>query len=405
MPKLVDPAQLRSRLARRQHEHPQRLADVESASKDLDRKARKLAALEATIADLERRLAAPRKLTLGTEDPQDGELTPAVLIFNPWSGKQHDNGVRLARIVATLREHGVEADVKLKTSGKAARRHARAAVEAGVGLVICAGGDGTQQDVGSQRIGTDVTLAILPTGTSNDLARALGIPLELDDACALIGMGTTRLIDVGRVVGDGRRHVEHFLQVAGIGLFAIGALAGQAFRKRRWSLFRTAAADAREVRANQRFRVTIDGVELEAVTNLVTVSNCPLIGPRVLGTPGGKMDDGLLDVAVYDGLSDVQLAAHFAAAKLGKDSGLVRSYPARQVRIESEVALPTSTDMSQQPAQHVVEIVVVPRALRVIVGNGMALTVPVSSAPPAPPFADGPPIVTRADADKPRPPE
>jgi diacylglycerol kinase (ATP) len=405
MSKRDDPAALQKRLDRKQAKHADRLARVEAATAELDRATRKLRATEAAIADLERRLAAPRKLTLGSVDPHDGPLTPAVLIFNPWSGKKHDNGVRLAQCVAKLREHGIDAEVKLKTSGKAARRHAREAVEAGAGLVICAGGDGTLQDVASQLVGTETTFAILPTGTSNDVARSLGIPLELDDACALIGTGITRQLDMGRVIGDGRPHVEHFLDVAGVGLFAVGALAGQAYRKHRWNLFPKALRQALETRTTERLHVELDGVPMDPVTQLVTVSNCPMMGPRVLCAPAGKMDDGVLDVAVYDGLSEAQLIEHFAAAKLGKDSGMVPTYQAKQVRIAADAKLPTSTDMKHPPAQDVVDIVVIPHALRTIVGNGIALTVPVASAPDVDPFADGPPPATRADADKPHPPE
>lgn len=394
---------LLAKLRAKQQKHRRRLHEVEMAAAEFARASQKLQALESEIADLEQRLSEPREKTLGTEDPKDGPLRPAVLVFNPCGGQKHDNAVRLAHVVARLRAHGVDAEVKLKTTGKAARRHVREAVKAGVGLVVAAGGDGTLQDVASQLVGTDTALGIIPTGTSNDVARALGIPLDIDAACALIGMGTTRHLDMGRLLGDGRKHREYFLDIAGIGLMAVAALAGQSFRKGQWKLFPKAIRQLFEVQQVDRIRVELDGVLMEPATRLVTVANCPLTGPRVLIAPEGKMDDGWLDVAVYDGLSDAQLAAHFAAAKLGKDSGLVPTYKAKRVRIHTPNEVPINTDMSLPEPSDAIEIVAVPRALRVIVGNGIGLTVPNEAAPPAEPFESPPAPLTRKD--KVRPPE
>jgi diacylglycerol kinase family enzyme len=70
----------------------------------------------------------------------------------------------------------------------------------------------------------------------NNLARSLGVPLDIQQACALIGMGTTRHIDVGRVFSNDQPQIEYFLEGAGVGLSALAALAGQSIEKRRWHL-------------------------------------------------------------------------------------------------------------------------------------------------------------------------
>jgi diacylglycerol kinase (ATP) len=193
--------------------------------------------METEIAGLESRLSAPRKGRFGQQAASDGKLKHARLIFNPTSGRDNeDNAARLAKIVSSLRAHGIEARVGLKTSGGAARQIARAAVAAGDPLVVVAGGDGTIGDVAAQLIGSNTVLAIVPTGTMNNVARSLGVPLGIDDACALIGMGTTRHIDIGRVISNGSPQAEYFMECAGVGLSAIAAMAGQAYEKRRWRL-------------------------------------------------------------------------------------------------------------------------------------------------------------------------
>jgi hypothetical protein len=60
----------------------------------------------------------------------------------------------------------------------------------------------------------------------NNLARSLGVPLDIEDACALIGMGTVRHIDAGRVISNRQARVEYFLEGAGVGLSALAAYAG-----------------------------------------------------------------------------------------------------------------------------------------------------------------------------------
>ena len=72
----------------------------------------------------------------------------------------------------------------------------------------------------------------------------------------------------------------------------------------------------------------------------------------------------------------------------------LKTYQVSKVRITSEEPTPANADMNIAPPQHVIEMEVIPKALSMIVGNGMALTVPVESAPDAPPFADDPPVTT-----------
>src|SRR5918994_2338609 len=75
------------------------------------------------------------------------------------------------------------------------------------GLLIVAGGDGTVNDVvnGLGRAGfpEGVTLALLPTGTGNDLAATLAIPEEAEAAEAVIRQNRVRTLDVGRVRSEG----------------------------------------------------------------------------------------------------------------------------------------------------------------------------------------------------------
>lgn len=383
-------ATLLKTLKRKQQKHVEMLARVEKSSAGLDRRKLKLTALEVTLADLERRLSEPRRNGSANGDSNLG-LRRALLIFNPASGRNaEDHTERLAQIVGSLRTHGIEAVVGLKTSGKAVRALVNEAVRDECPLVIVAAGDGTIGDVASQLVGTDAVMGLVPIGTMNNVARSLGVPLEIDDACALIGMRTTRHIDVGRVHSGESAHDEFFLECAGIGLSAIGALAGQSFEKRRWRVLPKALQRFFEARLG-KMQIEIDGAVLSASTRIVTVSNAPLMGNNMLAAPGAMMDDGQLDISIYDGLGDAALVQHFLAASSHTPDQL-KIYRGRKIRITTEEPVLTNSDMSIGPNRNVIEIEVVPGALCMVVGNGIGLTLPVESAPLAPTFAADPPI-------------
>jgi diacylglycerol kinase (ATP) len=401
-PKLSQ-SKLFSSLLKKQRKHEQLLDKVEKAAANLERRKARFLTLETDIAELESRLSAPRKGRFGQQAASDGKLKRARLIFNPTSGRDNeDNAARLAKIVSSLRAHGIEARVGLKTSGGAARQLARQAVDAGDPLVIVAGGDGTIGDVAAQLVGSNTVLAIVPTGTMNNVARSLGVPLGIDDACALIGMGTTRHIDMGRVTSNGDSNAEYFLECAGVGLSAIAALAGQSFEKRHWRAVPRALRKFFEAKLGTMV-VEMDGEVVEAATRMVTVSNAPLMGSKMLAVPGGKMDDGLLDVQIYDGMNHAALVKHFMAASSGSPDSL-KTYRVRHVRITADEKVLTNSDMNITPQRHVVEMEVVPKALAMIVGNGIGLSVPVESAPDAPTFAEDPPLTTAETAKTPEEP-
>lgn len=116
----------------------------------------------------------------------------------------------------------LSADFKLEIIDTAARNHAsdlsRAAVEEGYVAVVAFGGDGTINEAAQGLVGTDVTLGILPGGSTNVMARALGLPADPVDATAVVAARlrsrTTRRINVGKI---GSRY---FLFSAGMGLDA-----------------------------------------------------------------------------------------------------------------------------------------------------------------------------------------
>lgn len=365
--------------------------EIGSLRGKLEKRGRQLQTLEAKMAQLERQAFGPgpdgKPVAAGPKT-----LRPARLIINPDSA----SFARLARtpedLVALLRTHGIQAEVYLKTSSKTVRQWVREAVKNHEDLVIAVGGDGTIEDVAFELVGSDTVLGILPTGTMNNLARELGIPLDLEQACALLGAGITRQIDVGQVRANGQDTGSYFLETAGLGL-ALAWPAGQNIKKGRWGKLPAAIRkmfeqDTRPADTTPIHIELDNGEKIETKVRFVTVSNAPLYGLNNLVAPDAKMDDGLLDLAVYDGLNNVELAAYFLRTAGGTrvSDPNVRFHRTRRVQIRSQQEMPATSDKDELPEQQVLDYELIPRALRVIVGQGSGLVWPVEAVRSVPPL-------------------
>lgn len=136
----------------------------------------------------------------------------ARLIYNPTSGRE-EMKKRLPEILQRLERGGFETSTHATIGEGDATLAAAHAVSRGFDLIIAAGGDGTLCEVVNgmaEREGRP-PLGILPLGTTNDFARALGIPKNLEYACDLITQQYTTDIDVGKI------NNRYFINIAGGG--------------------------------------------------------------------------------------------------------------------------------------------------------------------------------------------
>ena len=125
----------------------------------------------------------------------------AAVILNPT--KLDDLSLLRRRVDSEVLSAGWRPTVWLETTAEdPGHAAARAALDAGVDLVLVAGGDGTVRVVASELAGTGVSMALLPSGTGNLLARNLSVPLDTDAALRLALTGQPRRIDVVTVSTD-----------------------------------------------------------------------------------------------------------------------------------------------------------------------------------------------------------
>jgi YegS/Rv2252/BmrU family lipid kinase len=230
-------------------------------------------------------------------------------IFNPTSG-----GGRFRRdlplIVESFRALGWDA-VERATEGEGhATVLAREALEEGVDRVVVIGGDGTVNEVLNGLAGSDVPLAIVPTGTVNVLALELGLPLDPPDAVRVASGWRVTRIDLG-LAGE-----RYFALMAGVGLDAdvvsrVRPVMKRAFKEMAFVLqglttYLTAEYPLVRIECDDRYT---EGY-------FVVLGNARNYGGTFGITPLADMRDGLLDVVVLKDMGFFSVAHYWLAAVL-----------------------------------------------------------------------------------------
>ena len=286
----------------------------------------------------------------------------ALLILNPAArGCRHTDPEELRRAVESA---GL--DVELEPSRRP-DESARTARERGFERVIAAGGDGTLRSVASA---TDLPVAILPLGTSNSVARSVGISLRVGEAIHVAAHGEARPVDMGVLEGPnvpgGRLE---FLLCASAGADAEVVRRYEGTRAGHSSFLRYAAVatSTAAIYESMPIDVTSDGRPTAMGVKEVIVSNMRVYGGWFVYTPDADPADGLLDVAAVRaygvvGLTSALARAYFGGAQRPSRTLLFRT---RSMRWEGDPRVPVSAD--GEPAGHLpVDITVRPGAVRLV---------------------------------------
>jgi diacylglycerol kinase (ATP) len=233
-----------------------------------------------------------------------------------------------------------------------------------VDMVILAGGDGTMNAAADALLECQLPLGILATGTANDLARTLGIPLGLPEALEVIIEGHLRAIDLGRVNG------KHFFNVASIGLSAELIRHHTAERKRRWWIFAYLFSVIDAYRSTRPFRALVrcNGrtVRLRAIQ--IAVGNGRHYGGGMTVSEHAAIDDEQLDIYVIKDVGFWALVALLPKLRWGglQGSEAVSVMRGGEIEIRTRRPMPVNTDgevTTSTPAR----FDVVPKALAVFV--------------------------------------
>lgn len=290
----------------------------------------------------------------------DTKAAKGVIIYNPAAGRGH------ASVQRDDAQKRLGDGWEWRPTARAghAVELARAAAAAGQPIVAAFGGDGTVGDVARGILGSESALGIIPMGTGNDVARNLGLPLDLGAACAALEAGRTRRVDMGTINGI------PFINNAGTGFDA--------------RVMQTMNTSIRFVRGTPAFVLAVlkmfPGFQPFSLTMtrdddapetfpamMVSVLNGAVYGAGMRACPDGVMDDGELDVLVITRMAKPKLLALFPKVIAGRHVGhpAVRLFRARTLSLVCDPPQPLNIDgdvHGDTPA----EIVVQPSALKVV---------------------------------------
>lgn len=273
----------------------------------------------------------------------------ATLIVNPSSGRGAAG--RVAGTVAdTLRQVVSELDYAMTPNAAGTSRAAALAVQRGDDLVAVLGGDGTAHLAAQAVAGTGTALAVLPSGSGNDLAAALGIPANPPQAARYVAdallAGRRRQIDLGRVENG-----AYFTTVLCSGFDAAVNARANAMNwpagPRRYDL---AVLLELAKLTPRRVWVDVGGTEVTFEAILVAVGNAPNYGGGLRICPGAELNDGLLDVVVIAAASRRRLLRVFPTLRSGGhiNEPEVTMLRGRSVRIDGDHQWPVYADGEAQ---------------------------------------------------------
>lgn len=200
-------------------------------------------------------------------------------------------------ILDRLERTGYEASAHATTGPGDGTHEANRAIRRKFDLVVAAGGDGTIHEVVNGLAGQKnrPTFGIVPMGTTNDLARAIGVPNSIEKACDAICAGRSLPIDVGKA------NDRYFIYVAGGG--SLTKLTYEAPSKLKTRLGRLAyylkgIELLPQVRPTE-VRIEYDGKLFEGEIMLFLLANTNSVSGFEKAAPGASMNDGMFELIIF----------------------------------------------------------------------------------------------------------
>lgn len=304
------------------------------------------------------------------ESSKSATKGPARLIINPRAG--HGRGRRYARRIRRhLEKSGLRFSASFSREAGDVRRQVEAAATAGCRHIVIVGGDGTVHEAVNGLLGSggNAALGLIPLGTGNDFAKAIGLPAGWREACdqavAHIRDGRSRRIDAGRC------NEFFFANGVGIGLDARVTVASEAIK---WlpgslsyviGLLQVLVAGVPSSRA----RIRIDGEAIEQRISLAAICNGQWVGGVFNIAPGARIDDGRLQIVLAEPLSRRQVLRLAPRVMRGTHEGIpeARFLDCRKLDIELDAGFPMEADGEVRGlAVRRLEIELLPGALAIL---------------------------------------
>jgi YegS/Rv2252/BmrU family lipid kinase len=287
--------------------------------------------------------------------------TLAYLIFNPICGQ--GNPERELAAIESLLSPELDLKIYQTTPTITAEELTLQAISHQAELIITAGGDGTISAVAGKLIGTDISLGIIPRGTANAFANALGIPIDIAGACQTILAGKIQAVDIATC------NDYPMMLLAGVGLEAKAIDAASRESKNRFGILAYIIAGIQQLQAMELFEVTIETEETIVTCQAIAVTVANAAPPTSILAQGPEeviYTDGLLDITIFapaNTLGAVMASYHLLQSALQNratvrdDIGYLRARTARittnppqKIVIDGEIFEADSLEVKSIPA-------------------------------------------------------
>jgi diacylglycerol kinase (ATP) len=293
-------------------------------------------------------------------------------ILNPSAGSDQASS-QAGRITDRLAERYGPMDVVLTRGSGDAEREARRAVEEGCEYLFIGGGDGTLNEAVNGVAGINgalsrTTFGLIPLGTGNDFAVALGIPDTIEDALAVLLAGRARQVDLGEVNG------RVFANISGGGYIAEVSEAVTPQMKSIAGRLAYLVGGAAALLEFEPVQATVSGepdvTPFSSRIYAFAVCNSRLIGGGKLIAPHAVIDDGLLDVCIIDAMPTLEFVALLRQVAQGTHTEDARVHYLQVATLSLEfdrtVKLNTDGEVLEAASCH---YGVLPRAARFLAGD------------------------------------
>lgn len=257
-------------------------------------------------------------------------MTLISVVVNP-AAAAGTGGAAADAAIAELRADGAKVDIRY-TDGPVVSEVLKSALADGPDALVVCGGDGMVHAALQATAEKSIPLGVVPAGTGNDFARALGIPLR-DPAAAgrFIRTGRPRAFDLARV-GD-----TWFGSVLACGF---DSRVNERTNRMRWPRGRSryTLATLAELAAYRPldFVVEVDGVEHRMTGMFVAIGNTTSYGGGMRICPNAVPDDGQLDLTLVSAISRLEMLRMFSSVYKGTHlrHPAVSSLRGRKIRID-----------------------------------------------------------------------
>lgn len=289
----------------------------------------------------------------------------SVLLYNGQAGASTEDQILPLTVPALARE---SSSLELvQTHSKEEFEEACRERAGSADVLFVAGGDGTVHSAVQVLASLDSSpvLGILPSGTCNDFARTLQIPLQLEQAAEALVAGEVKEVDAASINGNS------FLNFAGIGLIADASLNIDPLMKERYGKLSYFMSALQSVKQSEPFslQLEVDGVMHDEQAVLVLVMNGKSIGTHSFPMDSIDPADGLLDIFTFQTSSLTAVREWFSLAQpevVPEELEHIDHFQGKHITIQTEREMDVDTD-GEIYLTTPLDITIQPKKLRMLV--------------------------------------